>query len=101
MVAIDKLSNRAKCERPSEIKGLRKGEVFLPKIELYLGKWKRRIQIRGSGLEIRARESGFVEDLVETARKEPPFYPRLKALPKRPTKTSGKGESSQKKPKIS
>jgi len=48
VIAIDKLSNRAKCERASEIKGLRKRVAFPPKTGLYLGK---RIRIGRSGLE--------------------------------------------------
>jgi hypothetical protein len=49
---------------------------------------------------IRFARSGFEEDPVEIARKKPPpLFPRPQALLKRPTKTPGKGESSQKKPK--
>jgi hypothetical protein len=51
--------------------------------------------------KIRFGGSGFEEDLVETARKKPPhLIPRPHAL-WRPTKTPGKGESSQKKPETS
>ena len=69
MIVVDKLSDRAKCERASEIKGLRKRVGFLPKIGLCLGKedpdWKIRIG-RRSGLE----DPDLEEDPVELARKK-------------------------------